>query len=57
MDGYEWPTLPDRPRTLLYAWESWWCPTCGGRTFRADASCCDAPMLPVRLEMHSREPG
>lgn len=56
MDGYEWPTLPDRPKTLLAAWNTRWCPDCGSRYFAEDAICCGQPCMPVRLEMHSREP-
>lgn len=42
--------------TLLYAWDTRWCPTCGSRYFPEDASCCGQPCMPVRVEMHSREP-
>ncbi len=41
--------------TLILAWDSLWCPACSARSFRSAASCCGRPMLPVRLEMHSRE--
>lgn len=42
--------------TLLYAWDTRWCPTCGSRYFPEDAECCGALCIPVRLEMHTREP-
>lgn len=42
--------------TLLYAWDTRWCPDCGSRYFAEDAECCGSLCIPVRLEMHSREP-
>lgn len=43
-------------RTLIIAWNTRWCPDCGSRYFAEDAECCGAVCMPVRLEMHSREP-
>jgi hypothetical protein len=43
-------------RTLIIAWDTRWCPDCSSRYFAEDAECCGAACMPVRLEMHSREP-
>lgn len=43
------------PTTLILAWNSLWCEKCSSRSFRERDTCCARPMLPVRLEMHTRE--
>lgn len=54
------PRTNDRARsvgtTLIIAWDTRWCPDCSSRYFAEDAICCGQPCMPVRLEMHSREP-
>ncbi len=46
---------PDKP-TLIYAWNTRYCPDCGSRYLSEEAVCCGSICMPVRLEMHSREP-
>lgn len=50
-----WPTDPAAPGTLIRAWTSYRCERCEAMTWTSEPVCCRRPMVPVTVEVHSRE--
>lgn len=50
-----WPTDPAAPSTLIRAWTAYRCERCEGMAWDLEPVCHGRPMVPVRVEVHSRE--